>query len=1239
MNTKSLIFNLRHFFGCMNLRGGVLAVLLTAAGALQAQNAQKPVIARQPARATCAENATARFYVNAYSTDGGYLTYQWYRSQSFDVPQTVETVIKAGATTEGTAATLITTTPAVSDTEYYYYWVEITNHKDGQSAVEVSALAQAKIVDRTLEDHIINGDFTQVVDPDGSGPKTVVWDTPNSWGVHPIDRIPGWETTHAPSSSSSALKLYAGKQIEIQFVNGGTAVDHTTAGHGPGGSNVAPFYIAELSAGMFSSIYQDVATVPGKIYEWSLDHCAISNSGNTPDVMAVIIGSAINSSADYGVDITNRYLANQSFTDGGGAYSGEALGPYDYPYGQHAAAVNNLTGEIDYNNSSSYFYDILMALSNKMGLTNPTAFANYPGQSFAQEYNGNVYYIYICSTPRKWTHYSGVYTIPAGQGTTVFGFVGIKAAAGNTGNGLDNVVFASGSPLALLPTITYYNDVSLSMDTKAGYVYGLMEMRGSSVSVVTNVQVVYDPDGDGALPADTLTVASLGYGGWYSSSFVDGGVITISGLTPDKTYRIAGIPQAAVNTALHVNETPAYVLDEGYYYYVQTEPAFPGNDTTVWNIDVDSYTDESGVTRGRVTVKNALIDVEYALLDGDATNPVTTGPAHTWTDWKAGAGRRATFDDLDLDTYYYLVARPYGYNEVTYAAAASKYIRIRTPGTVTDIDPADVSRDDCTEILLDNSKTGYTYAVVEIATGHIISEQEGVDGTTLTFAVPDPAKAYQIVTKSGDVNWLRGVRVYGCPEDFLIDFWQETVNSSRDASGYIPTDIEYRLCGLDIGHTWIVGGPDAWTAGVGTQPLNLSALTLAGNTRSILDSLQSLDADATLYYRVVPEADYTGLSVGNVWQLVIPRRPYAPVSTDYEFDYEEEEVLVRNVDSLQFAPVNTGQWTSVLRDASWTFAVAGWGDKLDGGASELPFGVRFGATSSSFASIVRPDTIPPRAAAPAVRMKSNDARDKIVIIDMISGTNYAYRTDVSGYTDWHPYTPGAGITESDSIPFTHNNVCYVRYPATSVAPASFSAVLLFPIAIQSIHFADLTYGDTPVGENVIVINSMASGIKITGIRLEGANTQYYTLTGPSVPADSLAPANGVNNKWMLRPINGLSSGVYDTQLKMTYDDNGVTGEKEAYVYLRVDKAVWDMSGISGAFDMAQTRAQQLVLNVSGAPAGAELSYYNGMTAFTGNAESTVDGNGETGYTFTSANGLQPASTYSVGVVALEDNNH
>jgi hypothetical protein len=120
----------------------------------------------------------------------------------------------------------------------------------------------------------------------------------------------------------------------------------------------------------------------------------------------------------------------------------------------------------------------------------------------------------------------------------VFAFVPITLN-NDYGNLIDNITFASGSPVAQSPAIEYDNDVSLSAATKAGYIYGLAEVRGSSVSVIANAQVVNDPDGAGASPETPLAIDyGQGNGGWYSSTLFDAGdVITFKGLTADATYQ------------------------------------------------------------------------------------------------------------------------------------------------------------------------------------------------------------------------------------------------------------------------------------------------------------------------------------------------------------------------------------------------------------------------------------------------------------------------------------------------------------------------------------------------------------------------------------------------------------------------------------------------------------------------------------------------------------------------------
>jgi hypothetical protein len=1272
----------------------LLFIAMSSLTKLYADN-EKLVISRHPAGATYSENANARFYVNAYSTNSGYLTYKWFCSAPFDNPVSTtgtytpaETAtIKAGATPllEGVAATLITTTPTVDDTKYYYYWVEITNVKDGDTCSIESAFAQTKIVNRELPDHITNGDFSTVY----AFPGTGVAGNPMIWGDYGRPTTGGWFTTVAqihlpnwkttdyyvgfyeiggvtyPTSSipgfgdvrQSFQVFCLNKQPFGYRVNNFsemiadpvnpvlvTVTDPVTATvpgdqvhmevytkHGDRGGDTGNFGAIELSNSYPSSVYQEIATVPGKIYEWSLDHTA-RRSLNT-DIAAVVMGAAINEQSELGADYA--------------LWENDGIPELNYPYGASSAD--------DPKTSPTYFYKIVDALAKR--IVSPTAepadLASHSGESFTQEYNNHTYYVYIIATGNVWTTYSGVYTIPAGQGTTVFSFIGIRPT-NSSGNVLDNIVFASGAPLDPSTSITYGNDVSLSTPTTANYAYGIVEVRGSSVSLVADAMGYYDPDGGGASSEVAISkTAGLGIDGWYStyganSAFTNTGVITFKNLVPGKTYRIVGIPKSAVNTGLHTNETPEYVFDEGYYEDIQTKPAFEGNSTTVWNVDVDTYIDSNGVMKARIIVKNARADVEYALLADDGTGtgkPSTTAPAHANTGWTPGTAGYATFDTLNPNTYYYLVARPYGYDEVTYTDAAydidgvtltPAYIKIRTPGINEGINKDDVSRSNCLSITLANSQSGYIYAVVDPETGKIIGATQNGTGYTLTFTVPEATKTYQIIiTKSDEANWFRGVSVYGCLTDnFTIDYLLETVKSSQ-ASGNIPTNIEYNIRGNDAGSTWIVGDLNNWTVGMGTQPVNLSTKILAGNTKSILDSLQSLDADATLYYRGKNESGYTGQSITPVKEIVIPKRPPAPVdNTHYDFDFDNEEIdVLSSAGSLLFSQINSTSWTGGI-STSWTFVDAGW----DEGASERPFNVRVPAiNNTAFASVIRTDTIPARPEAPNVGIMANNNITEIVITNMTPNVEYQYQTGTGISTSWTDYTPSG--TQSNSIPFTPTHSCFVRFAATADAPASFITVLASPLSIQSVHFMTYTYGSAPVSATVVISSGIAASVNITSLELDGdnSNSQYYDLTGPA-GGDYQVPGYGNNTKWTLTPKNNLNAGTYNTQLKLTYTYNSTPYTAYSNVYLTVEKAPWNM-GIHGEFDVSQTKAQQLVLDITGAPAGAWLSYYNGTTPVTGNPEDLIPSDGAVTHTFTAANGLQPGTTYDLRVLAREDQNH
>jgi hypothetical protein len=160
---------------------------------------------------------------------------------------------------------------------------------------------QAKVVNRELFNELTHGDFEYPVH-EITGYFYKLTDYPPSAGY--------WNTTHDYGNSNNKKLLEIGTNN-----NYGAYTNH--------GSRVA-----ELSPYLASSIYEEIATVPGKIYEWSLDHAARYKSiATSPQVMAAVIGAAVNEAADYaayGIGGSNRWVD-------------DAVAPpdYVYPYGKN----------------------------------------------------------------------------------------------------------------------------------------------------------------------------------------------------------------------------------------------------------------------------------------------------------------------------------------------------------------------------------------------------------------------------------------------------------------------------------------------------------------------------------------------------------------------------------------------------------------------------------------------------------------------------------------------------------------------------------------------------------------------------------------------------------------------------------------------------------------------------------------------------------------------------------------
>ncbi|MDR0566312.1 MAG: hypothetical protein LBG47_04640 [Prevotellaceae bacterium] len=1295
----------------------LFALLLPVA--LRAQAAVQPYITKHPAAATYAKGAPARFYVSAYSPNDGYLTYQWYRSKNFGSPFTLspdggytpeqKNQIKAGATPlpEGDKAILATTTPtdlsspsnpSSDTTTFCYYWVNIKNTKDNATDSTESEFALAKIVNRTLESKLMNGDF-QTYDTTGffAYDGSIASGVPTAcWGSLPLDipntKMPYWNTTHDGNYAVDNQKnVHLGKVAEIQWVSSDNKVAATnkldTTGHAQTPNSVikhewartAPL-VAELSVAMSSSLYQEVATVPGKIYEWGLDFSAY-NAADVTELLAVIIGPAINDSSDYQNGVTNRWRSNITYTlNKGNSSSFHAIQPgtytWQYPYG--------------YNTTNSFFQDIVnsMELDNNLS-NNNNSYASLrtdlSGKQYIVRYNGANYYVKFVADKgydNQWTHMTGTYTVPTGQGTTVFGFVSICAYAANGGNILDNVLFASGTPPTTSSDIAYSGETALSAATRAGYAYGIAEVRGSTVIALSSPQAGYDPDGSGnAAEVGIAPTAGLGVGGWYAAwgegdskaGFGAGGVITFRGLTPSKTYRIVGVPAPAVDTALHANESPVYVLDDGYYRDARMPIAYQSGDDDLWmsSIGVEVYRDASddSARKVRISVHNASAELEYALLadsvlaDGRRA-PATAGPALPATGWKQGSAGVAVFEGLALDTTYYLVARAAGYAEVTYAAAAyasdtAAYIAVRTPAPdVRDVAPSNVLRDSCTVIRVATVEAGHRYAVANPATGRMVGVQIAESaGDTLRFPLPESSykTPYQVMTNGGTAGGRGGGRAYGCPDTFRVDFFGETVKSDATPTGHIPAEVEYHLAAADSALT------DGWVAGTGARPVLLSENVLMGNTESALNLMSKLDADAKLSYRIAAPAGYAGAWTSPVKQVDIPRRRSAPTTPGgYKINYDagtESIGLGSQTDSLAFLAAGAQEWTTVVKGGSWSFAEAGWGD----GEIACPFSVRFPATAAAFASLAGSSSIRARPQLPPdIYLVDNsnggvDPITEVTICGLNSNNVYHFKT---------PYTKSASdsweilsideddpdMSTSEPIEFGASDTCYLRIASTGNRPASLPVMLqanMLNVVSQPLYNLAYDYGSAPEGRPVYIRNfSAVDTFFLSSLKLAGGNARYSLAGG-----DSIIAPGAMDSSWVLTPVGGLSAGPHGDTMTISYHKyaNGKANTElnggypftiTAKVYLSVSKIYWDLSRIRGEIDVSQTKSNALTLKVSQAPPGATLRYYFGSSsAPVAESESAVDADSAATFTFTAEHGLEAGAAYAISVQAKPDDNH
>ncbi|MDR1833996.1 MAG: hypothetical protein LBQ92_05015, partial [Propionibacteriaceae bacterium] len=547
--------------------GLALVLGLAPMGQLPAQAANNPIhFSRQPAqRSVYAKGAPMRLSVQAESTEGKALSYQWKWSESADLSN-AHTVTGVGGS--GQQAVLTATTPTAIGS--HYYWVEVT--ADG--ATVCSDTAEVVVLDEIVADTYTVGHtkadgstytqsdydgyylkynqlFTKLLNGNmqddaftaydgytaGGGSTRANRSTTLNVSISAGAHFAFWDTTHIARSLSGGA---TNKEIQRVINSGsqnlawdfaaedGAYVQPTWDGtHLAGVANKGQHEFnggVELSGDWPSSIYQEIATVPGKVYEWSLDHGQFALTGKH-ELMAVVIGPAAESDDTF------------------------------FPYGKVSAALGSAGG-----GQQTLFYQVVDQVLEEQSLGKPTldSLGSFQSQAYSTTYDGSHYYVYLARTGGTrfgGVRHSGAYSVPRGQGRTVFGFVDIVTHSSTDGNLLDNIVFKSGSAPSQEQAVAYSGESSIHADTVAGYAYALAEVRGSAVYPLQERDAWFTPSGGSAQTASVN--AGLGDGvSWYTPGK---GTLTFKNLVPGKTYRLIGIPSATVSTALGTNVAPAGV--------------------------------------------------------------------------------------------------------------------------------------------------------------------------------------------------------------------------------------------------------------------------------------------------------------------------------------------------------------------------------------------------------------------------------------------------------------------------------------------------------------------------------------------------------------------------------------------------------------------------------------------------------------------------------------------------------
>ena len=307
-------------------------------------------------------------------------------------------------------------------------------------------------------------------------------------------QVPSWNTT----AFQEKIELF--RENKGTYINGVTL--KPTAGN----------YAAELNADEESTLYQNVKTTPSSVYEWGLDHGA----RNGTDTMALVIGpkqsvdpsKPSKAGRDQLMQMVDWLIDQEMTSFKTSAGLGEQLTVYSKKFAASGAFEDN-AGNNAFSLTPSTIYTEewhiwIMASSSVSSGTNPwnsygsnaegSAASNNNSESSKDPSSSND----TGTTEIDLSKYY-LYTVPAGQTETLFGFVSVGYVdspvsgdkAKTYGNFLDNINFQIYHPLSV-STTTHGSAVIGGSD---GTTEGEGEENGHEVTI-DNKLTTYVKDGE-----------------------------------------------------------------------------------------------------------------------------------------------------------------------------------------------------------------------------------------------------------------------------------------------------------------------------------------------------------------------------------------------------------------------------------------------------------------------------------------------------------------------------------------------------------------------------------------------------------------------------------------------------------------------------------------------------------------------------------------------------------------------